>query len=95
MALPNRDRLYDGVPNIPIGTLVYHKTGTTSRLCGDFGILAPKGKNGNRYPYTLVAIVEKASRTRSMSRWINSRGSVIRRVSGMVFDVLKAKHDLA
>ncbi len=95
MALPNRDRLYDGVPNIPIGTLVYHKTGTTSRLCGDFGILAPKGKNGKRYPYTLVAIVEKASRTRSLSRWINSRGSVIRKVSGMVYDVLKTKYDLA
>lgn len=95
MALPNRDRLYDGVPNIPIGTLVYHKTGTTSCLCGDFGILAPKGKNGKRYPYTVVAIVEKATRTSSLSRWINSRGRVIRRVSGMVYDVIKAKYDLA
>jgi beta-lactamase class A len=94
MALPNRDRLYDGVPNIPIGTLVYHKTGTTSRLCGDFGILAPKGHNGRRYPYTMVAIVEKARRTRSLSRWINSRGSIIRKVSGMVYDVVKAKYSL-
>ena len=95
MALPNRDRLYDGVPNIPIGTLVYHKTGTTSRLCGDFGILAPKGTNGKRYAYTMVAIVEKAKRTGSLSRWINSRGRVIRKVSGMVYDVIKAKYDLA
>jgi beta-lactamase class A len=95
MALPNRDRLYDGVPNIPIGTLVYHKTGTTARLCGDFGILVPKDRDGKRYPYTVVAIVEKASRTRSLSRWINSRGNLIRKVSGMVYEVLKAKHDLA
>jgi beta-lactamase class A len=94
MALPNRDRLYDGVPNIPIGTLVYHKTGTTARLCGDFGILAPKGKDGKRYPYTLIAIVEKASRTRNLSSWISSRGSLIRRVSGMVYETIKARHNL-
>ncbi len=95
MALPNRDRLYDGVPNIPIGTLVYHKTGTTSCLCGDFGILAPKDKNGKRYPYTVVAIVEKANRTKSLSRWIDSRGNIIRKVSGMVYDALKTKYCLA
>jgi beta-lactamase class A len=94
MALPNRDRLYDGVPNIPIGTLVYHKTGTTARLCGDFGIIAPKGKDGKRYPYTLVAIVEKASRTRNLSSWISARGNLIRKVSGMVYDVIKTKHHL-
>jgi beta-lactamase class A len=95
MALPNRDRLYDGVPNIPIGTLVYHKTGTTACLCGDFGILVAKGKNGKRYPYTLVGIIEKASRTANLTRWIDSRGNVIRRVSSMAYDVLKAKYDLA
>jgi beta-lactamase class A len=94
MALPNRDRLYDGVPNIPIGTLVYHKTGTTSRLCGDFGILAPKGRDGKRYPYTMVAIIEKANRTRNLSSWIGARGSLIRKVSAMVYDVIKAKHNL-
>lgn len=95
MALPNRDRLYDGVPNIPKGTLVYHKTGTTSRLCGDFGILAARGHNGKRYPYTVVAIIEKRSRTRNLTSWINSRGNVIRHISAMVYDELKAKHNLA
>lgn len=95
MALPNRDRLYDGVPNIPIGTLLYHKTGTTARLCGDFGILAPKDAEGERYPYTMVAIIEKAGRTRNLSRWISARGNLIRKVSGMVYDVLKAKHSLS
>jgi len=95
MALPNRDRLYDSVPNIPKGTLVYHKTGTTSRLCGDFGILAARGNNGKRYPYTIIAIIEKRNRTSNLTRWISSRGNVIRRVSGMVYDELKAKHGLA
>jgi beta-lactamase class A len=95
MALPNRDRLYDGVSNIPIGTLVYHKTGTTACLCGDFGILAPRGRYGRRYPYTIIGIVEKAKRTRSLSRWINARGGLIREISGMVYEVIKAKHGLA
>jgi beta-lactamase class A len=95
MALPNRDRLYDGVPCIPTGTLVYHKTGTTSRLCGDFGILAPKNSSGERHPYTLVAIIEKRRRASSLSRWIGSRGNVIRHVSSLVYDEMKRRYNLA
>ena len=34
MNLPGRDRLYTGAPAIPVGTAVYNKTGSTSRLCG-------------------------------------------------------------
>ncbi len=95
MALPNRDRLYDSVPCIPTGTLVYHKTGTTARLCGDFGILAPKDHRGKRYPYTVVGIIEKRRRASSLSRWIGSRANIIRRVSAIVYDEVARKYSLA
>jgi beta-lactamase class A len=94
MALPNSDRIYDGVPNIPTGTLVYHKTGTTARLCGDFGLLVPKDREGKRYPYTLVAIIEKGRRTSNLSRWIGTRSRVIRKVSSLVYDDIKTRHNL-
>jgi beta-lactamase class A len=94
MALPNRSRLCDGVPNIPPGTLVYHKTGTTARLCGDFGLLVPKDLWGKHYPYTLVAIIEKRARTSNLSRWITTRGDVIRKVSAIVYDEMRGRYGL-
>jgi beta-lactamase class A len=94
MGLPNTSRLYHGVPNIPTGTLVYHKTGTTARLCGDFGILVPRDRQGRHYPYTLVAIIEKRSRTTNLTTWIERRAHVIRRVSGLVYDKIRMRHGL-
>lgn len=93
MALPGRDRLYNGTP-IPQGTLVYNKTGTTAHLCGDMGILSPKGKDGRRYPYSMVAVIEKQKRPRNYSRWKLRRSNIIRQVSTMVYHDLKARHNL-
>jgi hypothetical protein len=42
----------------------------------------------------MVAIIEKANRTRNLSSWTGARGSLIRKVSAMVYDVIKAKHNL-
>jgi beta-lactamase class A len=95
MALPNRDRLYDGVPNIPAGTLVYHKTGTTARLCGDFGLLVPKDRRCNRYPYTLVGIIEKRNRAPNLTQWVWAGGRVIRGVSAIVYDAMQRRYQLA
>ena len=91
MSLPGRDRLYYGTP-IPQGTLVYNKTGTTAHLCGDMGILVPKTKNRDRYPYAIVGIIERSSRPSNYRKWMKSRGGVIRKVSTLVYDVLKKKH---
>lgn len=93
MALPNRDRIYQGT-SIPHGTLVLDKTGTTARLCGDMGILAPKSKNGRRYPYIFVGIIEKKRRTRDYGSWMSKRGNVIRKVSDLVYNKLKKEHRL-
>lgn len=93
MALPGRDRLYHGTP-IPQGTLVYNKTGSTAHLCGDMGILVPKTKNGSRYPYVVVGIIERQSRPPDYGRWMASRGKVIRQVSTMVYKEMKREHQL-
>lgn len=68
MALPKRGRLYHGTP-IPIGTLVYSKTGSTARLCGDMGILVPRTQNGTAYPYVIVGVIERASRASNYGQW--------------------------
>jgi len=94
MRLPNNDRIYKGAKRVPAGTLVYDKTGTTARLCGNMGILVAKGKDGRRYPYTLIGIIEKSERARNYPRWKASRSNIIRSVSNIVYGELRKKHNL-
>jgi len=93
MALPGRDRIYCGT-SIPQGTLVYNKTGTTAKLCGDMGILAPKGQNGRRYPYVIVGIIEKQRSASNYGHWAMARGNVIRQISSMIYQEMKANYNL-
>ena len=93
MALPGRDRLYYGTP-IPQGTLVYNKTGTTAKLCGDMGILAPRAKNGRRYPYIVVGIIEKKHKARNYGRWKMVRSNVIRGASSLIYQEMKEHYNL-
>ncbi len=93
MALPGRDRIYCGT-SIPQGTLVYNKTGTTAKLCGDMGILAPKGQNGRRYPYVVVGIIEKQSKAGNYGHWAMARGNVIRKISSMIYQTMKVTYNL-
>jgi beta-lactamase class A len=93
MSLPARSRLYTNTP-IPQGTLVYNKTGTTAHLCGDMGILAPRDKNGRRYPYAVVGIIERSSRPSDYGGWMLSRGNVIRQVSTLVYEEMKGQYQL-
>jgi beta-lactamase class A len=93
MALPGRDRIYNGTP-IPRGTLVYNKTGSTGYLCGDMGILVPKTKKGGRFPYVIVGIIEKRTKASDYGQWMHSRSRVIREVSSLVYEQLKKDHQL-
>ncbi|MDJ0621846.1 MAG: serine hydrolase [Desulfocapsaceae bacterium] len=93
MSLPGRDRLYDGTP-IPQGTLVYNKTGSTAHLCGDMGIIVPKDKNGKRYPYAVAGVIQRTSRAKNYSKWMLTRGNVIRQVSTIVYEEMKKQYKL-
>ncbi|MGD2082045.1 MAG: serine hydrolase [Chromatiales bacterium] len=93
MALPGSDRIFKGVEEIPLGTHVYNKTGSTARLCGDMGILSVAGKDGRRYPYTLIGVIEKPSGADNYTAWIRSRSEVIREVSGIVYQGILAYHE--
>jgi beta-lactamase class A len=94
MNLPNRDRVYTGAREVPQGTLVFDKTGTTARLCGDMGILVAQGRDGRRYPYTFIGIIEKARPTTRYGLWKNIRGDVIREVSNITYNHLRRMYDL-
>ncbi len=93
MALPGRDRIYNGTP-IPRGTLVFNKTGSTARLIGDMGILVPKTRSGRRYPYIVVGVIQRQSRAVNYAGWMSSRGNIIRDVSTLVYKDLKRDHQL-
>jgi beta-lactamase class A len=94
MALPGSDRIYTGVPEVPKGTKVYNKTGSTARLCGDMGILSVRGRDGKRYPYTLIGVIQKEQSAADYTTWIRSRSEVIRRVSSIVYKGIKQHHDI-
>jgi beta-lactamase class A len=93
MALPKRNRLYSDT-SIPSGTLLYDKTGTTAHLCGDMGILVPRGRNGQQYPYALVGIIERRSRASDYGQWMHSRGNMIREISTLVYQDMKKQYNL-
>jgi beta-lactamase class A len=93
MALPGRDRLYYGT-TIPRGTLVFNKTGSTARLCGDMGILVTKTRKGDTYPYAIVGIIERRTKASDYGQWMASRSRVIRDVSTLVYEGLRKDHHL-
>lgn len=93
MSLPGRDRIFSGT-EVPPGTLVYNKTGTTSLLCGDMGILVTRSKNGLRVPYAVVGIVERPTLAKDYKQWMASGGGVIRDFSSLVYEEMKQKYNL-
>ena len=94
LGLPKRDRLRTGVP-LPEDIQVYDKTGSTSHLCGDIGVVQARGPDGRLYAYTLVGIIEKRRPARHYTRWLESRGNIIREISGLVYTSLGAWHGFA
>ena len=94
MAMPGSDRIYTGAREIPKGTRVYNKTGSTARVCGDMGILSVKGRDGKRYPYTIVGVIEKQQRSENYTAWIRARSDVIRNVSSIVYQGIAQHHKL-
>ncbi|PJA17262.1 MAG: serine hydrolase [Elusimicrobia bacterium CG_4_9_14_3_um_filter_62_55] len=94
MKLPSGNRIYDGAAKVPVGTIVYSKTGSTKHLCGDMGILVARGKDGERYPYVIVGVIEKQAAHPNYTAWIRSRGDVIRDVSSLIYERLARRHNL-
>jgi beta-lactamase class A len=95
MQLPKRNRLMNGAKEVPGDTLLYDKTGSTSRLCGDMGILVARGPDGRSYPYILVGVIEKNGAARHYMSWIHRRGDLIRQVSNMAYKAIAARYGLA
>ncbi len=95
LRLPGPDRLFHRVPEIPAGTAVYDKTGTTAMCCGDMGLLVGSRETGDPFPYIIVGVVERSSRATAFTRWVRSRADLIRRVSGLTWRWLSVRRNLA
>ena len=93
MSLPGRDRIFCGT-EVPQGTQVYNKTGTTSYLCGDMGILVTHSKNGQKVPYAVVGIVERPTAAKDYKQWMATGGGVIRDFSSLVYEEMKQNYNL-
>jgi beta-lactamase class A len=93
MNLPNRDRIR--TRGMSPGVRIYDKTGTTSRLCGNMGIVLASDRNGVQYPYTFIGIIEKSHRSKNFTHWVGSRSQVIREVSDLVYRYFQNDYGLA
>jgi len=94
MSMTSTDRIYSGARDVPKGTRVYNKTGSTARVCGDMGILSVKGRDGKRYPYTVIGVIEKQQSASNYTTWIRSRSDIIRNVSNIVYKGIARQHPL-
>ena len=95
MALPNHDRICQGVDSMPPSVRVYDKTGSTSQLCGDMGIIEAQDLYGNRIPYVFVGIIERPTSASNYGTWITRRSNAIRAVSNLVYLEMKDRYRLA
>lgn len=95
MNLPKPNRLYTSAPGVPEGTEVYDKTGTTSRLCGDMGILVARRPDGRAFPYIVAGVIQKSRPASSYGDWMRTRGDVIRHVSEMAYEAVSGSHAFA
>ena len=94
MSLSNRDRITSGVRNIPASVKVIDKTGSTSKMCGDMGIVVAHDKRGKLYPYTFIGMIERDQPAELYTPWIRTRGNVLRKISGIAYDHIKTTYRL-
>jgi beta-lactamase class A len=95
MALPNHDRICQGVDSMPSTVRVYDKTGSTSQLCGDMGIIEAQTLWGRSVPYVFVGIIERPTSAKNYGTWITRRSNAIRAVSNLVYLEMKERYRLA
>lgn len=95
MGLPGSDRLYTKAREVPAGTEVFNKTGSTAMCCGDMGIVVAHGRDGRPYPYIVVGIIESGHpNNATYGTWITRRANVIREVSNIIYLAMKKLHPL-
>ena len=81
---------------MPNTLTVMNKTGTTSRMIGDFGIVYGRRPDRTPVPYVIVAIVHKEGRYDPFTEFSWRRGKeVIGPVSSLVYQHVRAKYGLA
>ncbi len=89
------NRVLSRILSKPKKTVLYNKTGTTARVCGDIGIVEAKDEDGNVYPYSIIAIIEKKNRVNgeeAYHKWAKSRADVIRELSALAHEYMKLRY---
>ena len=96
MSMPKKDRIITGTNNIPEGTIVWDKTGTHGRVCGNFGYVEAMGEDGGTKPYTFIGIIEKPIRVEDQDYniWKDVCESAMRRISDKVYLFMQKKNNL-
>lgn len=89
MAIKNRDRIASAIMSPK--PLIIDKTGSTSMLCGNMGIVK---LSGSSQAYTFIGIIERSRRTKNYNHWIRSRGDAMRETSELVYRFMIRRYGL-
>ncbi len=86
MAIKNHDRITTDIMHSNVR--VFDKTGSTSRLCGNIGIV----EFGYKKAYTFVGVIERSYRSGSYTNWINDRSDAMREASTLVYRFMRNRY---
>lgn len=89
MGISNTDRITTDIMSPTVRVL--DKTGSTSMLCGDMGIVRLGQSN---QAYTFIGIIERSHRTTQYGRWIKSRADAMREVSELVYRCMTKRYQI-
>ena len=83
------NRIISRIFGLPKKLILYNKTGTTNRVCGDIGLLEGEDDKGKKYFYDIISIFEKKKRANGYER-----GNCIRQLNGTVHKFMKRQYNL-
>lgn len=94
MALENDDMLLRRVEGMPQDVLVYDKTGSTSYVIGNMGILVPQDEEGKTFPYIIACVIQRHVLAPNYTIWYRTTRPIIRVMSGIIYPQMKRIHEL-
>lgn len=87
MGIENHDRIRGDT--IPSSVKIYDKTGSTSMLCGEMGIV---NIGNHQHAYTFIGIIQGSKKSSNYGRWISGRSDAMREVSALVYHHMKGTY---
>ena len=79
---------------VPDNVSLWHKTGSTSRCCGEAGIVSPSGQIKAEGSYIISAVIEQTKPAFHFQGWIDSVAPIIGSMSALAYEFQRSRYSL-